>query len=325
MNYFCGKRTLCCGALLSSALTLGLIANCGDSEEVADQCQDFDTTQVAAPKAYKEEGENNWVETTYDFESCTEAVASNEICPFEGQVIDFQEDEWLDTGVLGGTTVKLFPANKIEDIDATCVSYDSTDADVICYEAVASETGRVDFPNVKCNTPFALWANKIATFAPPTKPAVEFDRVVRPTSTGLQDVMTISTKTYNLVPGIVGFSPDATLGLVAGKAQDCAAVGVAGIAAHIASEHLTVAPASFCGAESIHRVGTFYFKDNFPANGETDTSEDGLWALANVPVGNATVFGFSNTQGTKTQVGYTQGVSLADTITIVDLVVTIGD
>ena len=302
------------------------LAGCGSSDDsgagdVPSVCQDFDTTQSAAPVAYKEVN-SVFTEQTFDADSCSELAPSEETCTFNGQVIDFQEDEWLESGVLGGTTVKIFVDNVIPDINVTCAAAGSDDVNAVCFEATASSTGEVSIPGLTCNKKFAVWAFKENLIAPVTKPAVEFDRVVKPGSTAVQDVLTISITTYNLVPGIVGFNPDPTLGIVAGKAEDCSANNVQNIGVHITDSHVTTAPAEFCGTNPIHRVGTFYFKDNFPSDDEKVTSEDGLFAFANVVVGDVTIFAYSNEGGTKTQVGYTQGVSLPDTITIIDVSVT---
>lgn len=317
------KTVLFAGVLIVAAGCGG--GGGGDGGSDGGDCQFFDDTVTDAIEAWTDIPEEGGTVTAVDLASCTPDNSTTDACPFNGQVIDFQEDEWLPSGVLGGTTVVIFVDNRIDDpsvladIAANCAAADDdTAVDPTCYWAAANTAGQVSFPYIHCETRFAIWAHKFSTIAPPTKPAVEFNRISK-TGDGIQTVLTISQSTYELVPGIVGFTPDPTLGIVAGKVADCADNGVANVSTHIIDGHTSEAPEDFCGDAVINRVGTFYFRDNFPADDQTVTSEDGLWAFANVPPGNITIFGFDNEGGTRHLIGHVELVSLPDTITIADL------
>src|SRR5688500_3108776 len=96
-------------------LLLALAAGCAGSSSSTDNtdstddgqesCQAFDDTITDATVAYEEVGTNNWEVRKVDTASCPALVPSAGPCPYNGQVKDFQDDEYKP--VLAGTTVKI--------------------------------------------------------------------------------------------------------------------------------------------------------------------------------------------------------------------------
>src|SRR5207247_514776 len=120
----------------------------------------------------------------------------------------------------------------------------------------------------------AVWANKESTVSPVTKPAAQYDFAVLENDASVRKILTISIQTYNLIPGIVGYAPAPELGIVAGKIRDCSNNGISGVNANIVAGQVDTPPADFCGSESIYRVGTFYFVNEFPTKTQVSTSRD---------------------------------------------------
>ena len=96
---------------------------------------------------------------------------------------------------------------------------------------------------------------------------------------------------------------------------------------HVIDGHTETAPAEFCGAEPIFRVGTFFVaENNTPSKDQTVSSGNGIFAFANVPPGRVTVFAYARpTDGADlVEIGHVELVSLPDTITIGDVWVACG-
>ena len=302
---------------------LGLLWSCGETADSGDNktCQKSGETAEAL-QPYEEVADKLWEERDVDFDSCTEDDAPDgELCTFQGQVIDFEDDKFLP--VLAGTTVRLFLSNQIDDLDVTCDALGSEySTSTVCYEGQADSSGRIDVPNVPCNTRVAIWTYKEDPVTPVTKAAVEYNQWVS-SADRIYDVLTISIKTYNILPGLASYPLDPSLGIVAGKIRDCPDRGVANVAVNLEpgllAEPLT---GDFCGDDVYYRIGTFYFVDQLPKAEQEVTSEDGLFAFVNVPVGQATVFasGVRAEGGEQmSNIGRSEVISLADTITVRDV------
>ncbi|MBI5508804.1 MAG: hypothetical protein HY903_08635 [Deltaproteobacteria bacterium] len=308
------------------------VAGCGGSSHDADgggprfTQHPFDDAITAAPAAYQEVNEV-WESRDLDFTSCVaDPTPDGTTCNFQAQVIDFEKDTFLTQ--LGGTTVKVFLNNQIDDLNVVCAPAGAAGSCLAtlptCFEADADASGLVSFPCMPCNARFAVWTYKKSSVTPVTKRAAEFNRIVTATS-GIEEVFTISVSTYGLIPGIVGFQPDPALGIVAGKARDCADHSLSNVGVNVDKGTLA-APVNecFCGDDPIYGVGTFYFIDNFPQKQQSVTSEDGLWAFVNVPPGPVTVFGSARRadgQPVTMNVGRSHVTALADTIAIGDLMI----
>lgn len=313
--------------VLGTAFFLTL-ASCGKDEKNfrdEESCQAFDNNS-AAMSAYVEVANNVYDPATANFALGCEDLPTPDgsLCTYQLQVKDFQEDEFLP--VLAGTTVKVFPSNTIDDLSVPCVAPDSTEPNPVCYEGTADATGRIDFPMIQCNTRVAVWAYKSSTTAPVTKRAAEFNRAVVP-GQGIEDALTISNSTYNLIPGIVGFAPDPTMGIVGGKLHDCSDHGLQNVNVNIESGSIAAPTnARFCGSAPMYRVGTFYFDaaSSLPTKELKTSSENGVFAFVNVPPGVATVFAAAkrdSTSGISHNIGRVHLVSLPDTIVIADVLV----
>ncbi|MFC1610466.1 hypothetical protein ACFL6C_05875 [Myxococcota bacterium] len=309
----------------TALLLLVPMAACGEDKKDGPKFTQrmFDESITQAMTAFEEVEEETWEARDLDFASCpVDPAPDGSFCTFQAQIIDFQEDEFQVQ--LGGTTVKVFPSNRIQDLDVTCASVteDCPTTQPVCWEDEADAAGRLDVPCIPCNTRFAVWAYKKSTVAPVTKKAVEFDRWVDNESE-VEDVFTISNKTYDLIPGIVGFDPDPNLGIVAGQAQDCAGNTIGNLATNV-DRGLLTEPSNpeFAGDDVIYGVGTFYFVNNFPQKNQTVTSEDGLWSFVNVPPGEITVFGSgrrADNSPVEQNVGRVTLAAFPDTIAIGDL------
>jgi hypothetical protein len=311
------------------ALLLGLmLAACGTDggkDGPLYQQRLFDGTVTAALSAYAEVTEDNFEVRALDLSSCQPDLAPDgSFCTLQAQVQDFEEDSFL--AQLGGTTVKVFPSNRIDDLTIACAAPASAQAcpaaPPTCYQGNADANGRLDFPCIPCNSRHAVWTYKESAITPVTKKAVEFDRWLD-AGDGVQGVYTISVATYSLIPGIAGYQPNPALGIVAGEANDCGNSSIANLAANVDRGDLT-APITeeFAGDDPVYGVGTFYFVNETPQKNQTVTSRDGLWAFVNVPPSRITVF----VSGRRTDGGPVEHnlgrVSLSafpDTITIGDL------
>lgn len=307
-------------------LCLVPLLSCGDSDNGGSGddplCQmPFDEATTTQITSYEEVADKTWEARPIDFATCVaDPDPTGTDCMFPVQVVDFEEGNFL--APLIDTTVKVFLNNTVADLGATCEVADSTVSGAVCYEGTVNGTGRLDFLTIPCNTRVAVWAHKLSGDIPATKAAVEFHHWIFDTM-GTREVQTISLKTYGLIPGLLGYAPNIELAIVAGKARDCIDNGIANVHAHIAPGHVDVPPAAdFCGDEPIYGAGTFYFVDNFPTKTQLATSEDGLWAFANVSPGAVTIFA----QGRRAdggaiepEIGKAQVWAFPDTITISDL------
>ncbi len=313
-----------------SWMVLVVLAGCGGEgskdEGPAFRQRGYDDAISAAMTAYREVADDTWEARAIDHDSCVaDPAPDGNFCPLSVQVVDFEESRFLVE--LGGTTVKVFPANRIDDINAACVAPGTVGAcgatPPVCFVGTADAQGRIDFPCLPCNTRYAAWTYK-ESMIPVTKKAAEFHRWIDAT-TGVEDVFTISVKTYNLIPGIVGFQPDPALGIVAGEANDCGRHSLENVAVNIERGRLSEPiSADFSGDDPIYGVGTFYFVNEFPQKQQSLTSPDGLWAFVNVPPAEVTVFasGRRSAGGAiEENVGRVTFTALPDTITIGDLLV----
>ncbi|MEE8409357.1 MAG: hypothetical protein V3T05_07115 [Myxococcota bacterium] len=302
-------------------LCLVPLLGCGGPDEDP-LCQTpYDEATTTEVTAYEEVADETWEARPIDFANCVaDPAPTGADCTLPVQVIDFKESAFKTE--LGGTTVKVFLNNTVADLNATCESHDSTVSGAVCYEGHVEDNGQLEFLTIPCNTRVVVWANKTSSSILVTKAAIEFHHWVDDGMSTLK-VQTISAATYGLIPGILGFAPNTELGIVAGKARDCADNSIANVHTHIAPGHADEPPTSdFCGDDPIYGVGTFYFVNSLPSKGQMTTSEDGIWSFANVPPGPVTIFA----QGRRAdggavvpEIGKAKVWAFADTITISDL------
>ena len=126
----------------------------------------------------------------------------------------------------------------------------------------------------------------------------------------------VSSATYQIIPSLLGVSPDPAKGVIAGTAYD-------------------IGGDAFSGAQVIVRdadgnipegIVAKYFRDDFPNRDQEWTSEDGLWVIINVPVGDWDVEMYTaDGGGGHVLMGTTQVAVVADSINISSVYAGYGD
>jgi hypothetical protein len=117
----------------------------------------------------------------------------------------------------------------------------------------------------------------------------------------------VSTTTYSIIPSLLGVSPDADKGIVAGTAYDINEDPIEGA-------QIVITDDAGCIPESLT---VKYFVDDFPNRNQPNTSADGLWVAVNIPAGewNAEMF-ISDGAGGHIKLGSTRITVEADSINI---------
>ena len=222
----------------------------------------------------------------------TETAVENCIVPrsMAGQVMDFQEDEPVEEA-----QVEFFWADTIDGPPDDVVTTDRNGM----------------FTTVPLNTcePFTYRVTTDSSLES-TKTTIESHDVlphfgaVNPVSNQLYSV---SSVTYALIPNLLGLVPDVTKGIVAGRTYDCRGNYIEGLQVVLddGNGHIP--------ADKVAK----YFIDDFPNRNQPHTSSDGLWGLVDGPTGNWTVKGYvSDGMGGHTLIGQTQLQVLADSINL---------
>lgn len=106
--------------------------------------------------------------------------------------------------------------------------------------------------------------------------SVAFDVETPVADGGLVPIRSVSQATYMLISTVFGITPDPSLGLLFGVLRDCASVPI-----EDATARLYRPPGERCGTDSscLDR----YFIDDVPAMDQLWTSEDGMFALLQIP------------------------------------------
>lgn len=109
-----------------------------------------------------------------------------------------------------------------------------------------------------------------------TKNTFEAHQVYGASPTGTDELNSVSTTTYQLIPSLLGVSVDPAKGTVAGTAYD---VGDRPI------EGAQVVVKSMADDSIPDDVVVKYFVNSFPNREQPETSADGLWVAINIPAG----------------------------------------
>ncbi len=215
----------------------------------------------------------------------------------QGMVLDFQSDDPVDDA-----TVEIFQtdttANAPEVVVETDPSGMFTASDVYACQPF---TYRVSTDEALDETKVTIEAHDVMTNNGPT---------VSPS----HEMRSVSSVTYQLIPNLLGISPDVSKGIVAGRAYDCGSGYLEGmqVVIHDGDSETT--------GQVPDGVSAKYFVDEFPARAQAWTSEDGLWILLDVPPGTWTVDGYvSDEAGGYTKVSSTQLNVVAGSINISSL------
>jgi len=233
-----------------------------------------------------------------------DAVPIGSDCILKAAGEDFADERNIAYS-LQGSRVRVFPANRVQadnPATANCAPAGTPlSAGQECWEAIADAAWEVTFTGLECRSQVAVWVYKESTGAPLTKPAIEFNRyVIQPAGdTTVDTLVSISVATYNLLPAVAGIDIQGDLGIAGGTvsipegadAASCVAEPGYGLQVGIESGALAAPDTpDFCGKTAIYRTSTFYFANELPSKNQHVTDEDGLWAFANIPPGDVTVF-----------------------------------
>ncbi|HCH61249.1 MAG: hypothetical protein CL927_10930 [Deltaproteobacteria bacterium] len=117
----------------------------------------------------------------------------------------------------------------------------------------------------------------------------------------------VSKTTYQLIPSILGISPDPAKGTAAGTVFDMNGDPVTGAQVVVSND---------AGNLSGNTV-VKYFVENFPTRDQPETSEDGLWVAVNIPPGEWNIDAYvSDGAGSHILMGRTRVTIYADSINI---------
>ena len=170
-----------------------------------------------------------------------------------GAVIDFESDEPVDAA-----SIELFYSNTVYGAPDQSYTSDSS----------GNFTG-----SVPTCTPYAYRVSTDPDLGA-TKVTIESSQIDGATAT-TSEYNSVSIDTYNVIPALLGISPDIDKGIVAGTAYDCA-----GEPLEFAQIIVTDANGNVPESEVVR-----YFVDNFPSRLQEWTSEDGLFVVVNIPQG----------------------------------------
>ena len=205
-----------------------------------------------------------------------------------GEVLDFQEDDPVDEA-----TVEFFFEDGIFGPPDTVVTTDANGMFNIEINTCDPYTYRITTDPVLDMTKTTIESHDV----------VPNQGIVNPS----HELQSVSSTTYALIPTLLGVSPKVDKGIVAGRAYDCAGNNLQGLQVMIEDSSGSIPD----------DVVAKYFIDDFPNRNQPYTSEDGLWILMDVPVGDWVVKGYvADGLGGHTLVARTELKVLADSINI---------
>lgn len=212
-----------------------------------------------------------------------------------GMVLDFETDDPVED-----PTVEIFYSNAISGAADQIVEGDS-DGNVsgewpLCQPIAYRTTTAPGLGDTKVTIQFS----EVAGFAKDAN--IEFDSV--------------SSATYQVIPSLLGVSPDPAKGVIAGTAYDLTRSAFSGAQVLVRGVDGTI-PSGIVAK---------YFRDEFPNRDQEWTSDDGLWVIINVPVGDWEVEMYiADSSGGHILMGTTQVAVAADSINISSVYAGYGD
>ena len=226
---------------------------------------------------------------------------------FTLEVKEFRTDE-----VIGGLCVKFYPDN-------TPVVGDTCDPDT---DLVTDAMGRVTV-----TAPGGAWyAYRVFPKMGPS-PSLTIDGSVQinetaPTTATSVEGNSISAATLNLIPTVLGFRRAAGTAIVAGTVFDCNESAVYGGTIRIYREDGTPISEGTRNDDPHYR---YFNGDDFPSAEQPWSHVDGIFAVANIPVGSDGEFVFVEAWGKRTADGPVEIIScelmpvFGSTISIINL------
>jgi len=195
-----------------------------------------------------------WLKNTADASCITEQA-------FAGEVEDFETgDEVPDA------TVEIYFS------DTTTGSLD--------YEGTSDADGKLSGSLTTC-TPFSYRVSTDPALEE-TVTTIQAHEIAGFVSDGSEQAprfYSVSTTTYNIIPSLLGVTPEPGKGIAAGTAYDCGENPV---------EFIQVLARDSSG-EIIEGQVVKYFRQDFPNRDQYWTSADGLWVIINLPPDTVTV------------------------------------
>ena len=250
---------------MTLSIIFGLIA-CGNVDKETDTAQAdtdepsetsmfdsivyVDTPPTGDMSCFAEGYSDSWAEQSVGAEVVTDISIA-------GSVIDFETDE-----PVADASIEVFYSNTV--YGAPDQSYTS--------DGAGNFSGTVP----SC-TPYAYRVSTDPDLGA-TKVTIESSQIDGLTATS-SEYNSVSIDTYNVIPALLGISPDIDKGIVAGTAYDCA-----GEPLEFAQIVVTDAEGNIPESEVVR-----YFVDSFPSRLQEWTSEDGLFVVVNIPQGDWTV------------------------------------
>lgn len=196
----------------------------------------------------------NWIASTPD----PNLVVAT---PLNGSILDFDSES-----PVGDATLDLWFEN-----DPTVGAPD--------YSVVSESDGTVDSTFYTCK-PIAYKVSTDPALGN-TVDTYELNQIEPYTKgTIVTDFNSVSSETYAIIPSLLGVSPDADKGTIAGTAYDCGGDPIEGAQVIVRDAETGAIPQSMV---------IKYFVDRFPNRSQPYTSADGLWVAINVPEGVWTV------------------------------------
>ena len=250
---------------MTLSIILGLFA-CGSAEKETDTASTdtgettetsmfdsivyVDTVPTGDMSCFAEGYTDAWAEQSVAADAVTDISIA-------GAVIDFETDE-----PVADASIEVYYSNTV--YGAPDQSYTS--------DGAGNFSGTVP----SC-TPYAYRVSTDPDLGA-TKVTIEASQIDGLTATS-SEYNSVSIDTYNVIPALLGISPDIDKGIVAGTAYDCA-----GEPLEFAQIVVTDADGNIPESEVVR-----YFVDSFPSRLQEWTSEDGLFVVVNIPEGDWTV------------------------------------
>jgi hypothetical protein len=181
--------------------------------------------------------------------------ANTELQDLSGDVRDFETDEEVSDA-----TVEIWHG------DAVGGAPDSV--------ATSDASGRVGGLEVPNCTPITYKTTTDAALGE-TKPTIEAHAVYEGSGLDEDGFNSVSTTTYQIIPSLLGVSPEPDKGIIAGTAYDVSDTKIEG-----AQVIVTDSSGNIAGPSVVK-----YFVEDFPNREQEYTSPDGLWVAVNVPPG----------------------------------------
>ena len=249
-----------------NVLTIWSLFACGTSEKETDTAQEVEDTDTTTDESmfdsiiYVDQAPTGNMECFaegYQEEWVTQTPVDSEQITVNGAVIDFETDDPVPEA-----KVEVFYSNTVYGAPDQTATSDGAGNFSVTVPACTPYSYRV-------STDPDLGATKV------TIEASQIDGLTETTS----EYNSVSIDTYNVIPALLGISPDIDKGIVAGTAYDCD-----GEPLEFAQVVVTDADGNIPESEVVR-----YFVDSFPSRIQEWTSEDGLFVVVNIPEGDWTV------------------------------------